>query len=294
MSLQKQTVFKGAATALITPFCKGTIDYDAWKIMIELQISSGIDALLVAGTTGEGSTLSVQEHYELVKFAKKIIRERVPLLAGCASNCTKKSIELSDAVCEGGADALLVVTPYYNKTNDKGILLHYQALADAAKRPIILYNVPSRTGFSMTLDHYRELASHPNIVGVKEASGNLDLLENVCSECGDRLDVYVGNDQQTVSGMRLGAVGVISVYSNLFPRKVTELCRLCANGETRTASARLRACLPQINALFGEVNPIPVKYVAAQMGLCTAEYRLPLAPPSTETCRKLKAQFELP
>ncbi|MBQ8416985.1 MAG: 4-hydroxy-tetrahydrodipicolinate synthase [Clostridia bacterium] len=291
MSLHKPTVFTGAATALITPFKDGEIDYGAVENLIEMQISGGISAILVAGTTGEGSTLTAEEYYALVKFAKERIRGRVPLLAGCGANSTARAIALTEAVCTGGADALLAVTPYYNKTNDKGILLHYRAIADAATRPLMLYNVPSRTGFSMTMHHYRELASHPNVVAVKEASGDLGLLEALVTECGDRLDVYTGNDNQTVAAYKLGAKGVISVYSNLYPRAMADICRYAARGEWKQAEGRLRSALSCMQALFREVNPIPVKFVAAGRGLCQPEYRLPLCPPTPETARHLQTVF---
>lgn len=291
MSIQKQTVFTGVATALITPFRDGEIDYDAFSDLIENQIASGVSALLVSGTTGESPTLSYAEHAELIAFAKKRIGGRVPLLAGCGSNCTANAILLAKNACEAGADALLAVTPYYNKSTERGIVLHYRALADAATRPLMIYNVPSRTGFSMTLDAYRELASHPNIVAVKEASGNLELLEAIVSELSDRLDVYTGNDHQTVSSMKLGAKGVISVYSNLEPLCMIEICRLAQSGDFRLAGQRLRTALPQMQALFWEVNPVPVKYVASLRGICAPEYRLPLCPPSPEVCKRLKAMF---
>ncbi|MBQ7336068.1 MAG: 4-hydroxy-tetrahydrodipicolinate synthase [Clostridia bacterium] len=291
MSLHKPTVFTGVATALITPFCDGEIDYPAIDRLIEMQITSGISAILVAGTTGEGSTLTVREHHQLVKFAKERIAGRVPLLAGCGSNSTAHATELAEAVCDAGADALLAVTPYYNKTNDRGILLHYRALADAASRPLILYNVPSRTGFAMTSEHYRELAAHPNIVAVKEASGDLGLLETLCAECGDRLDIYTGNDHQLIPAAKLGASGLISVYSNLLPRGMTEIWRLLSAGDYRLAGQRMRSILPQIQALFREVNPIPVKYAASLKGLCQAEYRLPLCPPTPDTAHRLQSLF---
>ena len=291
MSLCKPTVFTGVATALITPFSGGVIDYPALEAMIESQISSGVSALLVAGTTGESATLTVAEHRELVAFSKERIAGRVPLLAGCGSNSTHHAVELTKAVCEAGADAVLAVTPYYNKSNDRGILAHYRTLADVSTRPLILYNVPSRTGFSLTLEHYRELSSHPNVVGVKEASNDLSLLAQVCAECGDSLDVYTGNDNRTVASIKLGAKGIISVVSNLFPRAMSELFRLCASGEWRQAHQRERALLPQINALFCEVNPIPVKYVASRKGLCNLEYRLPLAPPSPSAAKLLQDLF---
>ena len=291
MSIQKQTVFIGAATALITPFREGVIDYPALANIIEAQIESGIGALLVSGTTGESPTLSYAEHMELVAHAKAQIAGRVPLLAGCGSNSTANAIQLAKNAAEAGADALLAVTPYYNKTTERGIVAHYQALADATEKPLLIYNVPSRTGFSMTMNAYRALASHPNIVGVKEASGDLGLLETLCAECGDRLDIYTGNDHQIVSSHKLGAKGVISVYSNLDPLSVIEICRLCSSGDYRLAGQRLRTALPKMQALFWEVNPIPVKYVASLYGLCEAEYRLPLCPPAPDTAKKLKSLF---
>lgn len=294
MSLLKQTVFTGVATAMITPFCDGEIDYESLGRMIEFQISSGISALLFAGTTGEAPTLSTDEHYRLIKYAKQRIADRVPLLAGCGSNSTAHALELAHAVCEGGADAVLAVTPYYNKSNDRGLLSHYRALADGINRPLMLYNVPSRTGFTMTYAHYRELASHPNIVALKEASGDLGLLETVCAECADRLDVYTGNDHQVLSAAKLGAVGVISVYSNIYPHSMCELWRLCAAKDFRAANERRRAMSAQIQALFREVNPIPVKYVASLMRMCRAEYRLPLVSPSPELVKELQVLFETP
>lgn len=291
MSLHKPTIFTGVATALITPFLNGEIDREALGNLIDLQIEQGVSALLVAGTTGESATLTVRELNELVRFAKKRIGGRVPLLAGCGSNSTAHTLELAESACAGGADALLAVTPYYNKASDRGLLLHYRALADAAERPVILYNVPSRTGFHLSMELYRELARHDNIVGVKEASGDLGLLEILCAECGDSLDVYTGNDHQIVAAMKLGAQGVVSVCSNILPRETVELCRLCAGGDFRAASQRQRALLPQMQALFREVNPIPVKYVASLKGLCAAEYRLPLCPPSPDTARYLQGMF---
>ena len=291
MSIHKRTVFTGVATALITPFCENAIDFDALGRLIEHQISGGVSALLVAGTTGESATLSDEELYELIAFSKRTIRDRVPLLAGCGSNCTSHAVQLAEIASEGGADALLAVTPYYNKASERGLILHYETLADRAPKPLILYNVPSRTGVRMSLDVYRALAGHENIVGVKEASGDLSLLESLCAECGDRLDVYVGNDDQTVAAMKMGAVGVISVYSNVAPREMCEICRLCAANDFRAASQRQRANLTRMNALFKEVNPIPVKYVASLLSLCRAEYRLPLCAPAPDTARMLKSLF---
>ena len=291
MSIEKQTVFKGVCTALITPFYKGEIDYESLQNLIQMQIDAGVGAILVAGTTGESPTLSVREHTELVSFAARHIGGRLPLLAGCGSNSTAHAIELARAVAESGADALLAVTPYYNRTNDRGIAAHYHALAEATKKPLFLYNVPARTGFSMALSHYRELAEHPNIVAVKEASPDLSLLASLCGECSSNLDIYTGNDQHAVAAMRLGASGVISVYSNIFPRTMTEICRLCAAGDWKLAHTRQKKALPGMQALFWETNPIPVKHVMAAMGLCHAEYRLPLVPPTSDTARRLTEVF---
>ncbi len=291
MSILKQTVFTGTATALVTPFSDGGIDYPALDAQIEIQIASGVSALLVAGTTGESPTLTYAEHAELIAHARAQIDGRVPLLAGCGSNSTANAIQLAKNACDAGADALLAVTPYYNKSSARGIVLHYRALADAATRPLILYNVPSRTGFSLSLDAYRALAEHPRIVGVKEASGDLDLLASVVAECGDRLDVWTGNDHQVVNAMRLGARGVISVYANLEPLATVEITRLCLGGDERLAARHLAAHLSRMHALFCEVNPIPVKYVLSMRGACKPEYRLPLCPPSPESIKLLKKLF---
>ena len=291
VSLNKPTVFRGVATALITPFREGVIDYEALSSMIEWQIREGIDALLVAGTTGENATLSVEEHRELVRFARERIAGRVPLIAGCGSNSTAHACRLAEDACEAGADALLAVTPYYNKASDRGLLLHFRAIAKASTKPLILYNVPSRTGFHLTLELYRALAEEERIVGVKEASGNLELLEELVAECGADYDVYTGNDGQLVASMKLGACGVISVASNLIPERMKELYRLCET-QSYGMAEHLRAELsPVLQALFREVNPIPVKYAAFLKGLCRAEYRLPLCPPSPELARHLRKLF---
>ncbi len=291
MSLHKKTVFRGAATALITPFCKGEVDYPALEHLIEVQIKAGVHALLIAGTTGESCALSMEEHRRVIAFAHTCIGGRVPLLAGCGSNVTSRAVSLARGAAEAGADALLVVTPYYNKASDRGLILHYQAIADAVPSPLILYSVPSRTGVKLTMEHYRVLAEHKNIVGVKEASGDLELFAALCAECGDDLDIYTGNDHQTVAAMQLGGAGVISVLSNVLPHEMTELYRLCEGGQARAAHRKLQALLPRMQALFCEVNPIPVKYVASLCGLCTPEYRLPLCPPSEEHAKTLQRMF---
>lgn len=293
MSLHKPTVFQGVATALITPFQNGKIDRQATKKLIEKQISGGVSAILVAGTTGESSTLSFEEHGELVELAAEVIGNRVPLLAGCGSNCTSRACELARIACRGGADGLLAVTPYYNKASDDGILAHYRAIAEAATRPLIVYSVPSRTGVALKMRHYRALAKVENIVGVKEASGDLALMAELCSECGDLLDIYTGNDDQTLPSMQLGAKGVISVCSNVVPSAMCELIRLCNSGDRKRAYAKAQRLQPLISELFREVNPIPVKYLAVLMELCAEEYRLPLTSPTSDTKRRLRELLPL-
>ena len=287
MRLQHSSIFRGVATALITPFCGEHIHRDALSRLIEWQIQGGVKAILVAGTTGEGSTLSFAEHGELIQTARELIGGRAKLLAGCGSNCTQRACELAKIACDGGADALLAVTPYYNKASDAGILAHYEAIAKTSSRPVIVYNVPSRTGVHLCMKHYRALAQIEGIAGVKEASGDLSLLEELCAECGDALDVYTGNDDQTAAAMRLGASGVISVCSNLIPRATVDLCRACASENWQDAHRQMQVLRPLMKALFWEVNPIPVKYLAHRMGLCNEEYRLPMCPPSEETKKRL-------
>lgn len=287
MSLHKPTVFKGVATAIVTPFRNGVPDEEAFRAMIDRQIDGGVSALVVAGTTGEGSTLSFSELGSLVSLAREVIGGRVPLLAGCGSNCTDRACRLARIACDSGADALLAVTPYYNKASERGVLLHYRAICEASSRPVLVYNVPSRTGLALTVKHYRELAKLERIVGVKEASGDLSLIEATVSECGDDLDVYTGNDDQTVAAMKLGALGAVSVCSNVSPRRMAEVCRLCLEQDWKRASSRLQSLLPLITELFREVNPIPVKYLLSRLDLCLPEYRLPLTPPAPDTCRRL-------
>ena len=291
MSLHKPTVFKGAATALITPFRDGKIDRPALEALIEFQIAGGIAAILVAGTTGESATLDFDEHRELIRMAHESIAGRIPLLAGCGSNCTDRAVRLAEIATQAGADALLAVTPYYNKASDRGILAHYRAIAEATNRPVIVYNVPSRTGMTLTAAHYRELAKFDRICGIKEASGDLGLLEQAVSECGDDLDVYTGNDHQTVAAMKLGARGVISVASNILPERMCELCRLCDDGNYRRAAQKMQELRPLLRELTAEVNPIPVKYAASLCGFCLPEYRLPLTPPAPDLCRRLEKLF---
>ena len=276
MSKLKPSIFTGAATAIITPFNKGGIDYDAFGKLIDDQIARGIDAIVVAGTTGEAATLDHDEHCQIMKYAVEKIAGRVPMIAGTGSNDTAYGIELSKYACEVGADALLLVTPYYNKATPKGLIKSFLETADATDKPIILYNVPSRTGCNISLPVYRELAKHERIVAVKEASGNMSAIAELIAECGDCYDVYSGNDDQIVPIMSLGGKGVISVLSNVMPEETHRMTQLCLDGDYKSAAELQLKYLKLINALFCEVNPVPVKTAMAEMGWCDVEMRLPL------------------
>ena len=275
-NFQKKIVFDGAATALVTPFKNGAVDYDAFGRIIDWQIDEGIDGLVICGTTGEGSTLSDEEHRQCLKFAVERAAGRTPIIAGTGSNDTAYAVELSRYACEVGCDALLVVTPYYNKATPKGLIQSFFAVADATDKPIILYNVPSRTGVNIPLKVYKELAKHERIVATKEASGNLSAIAELRAEVGDSLAVYSGNDDQIVPIMSLGGRGVISVLSNIMPRETHEMCNFCLTGDYKSAAEMQLKYLRLINSLFIEVNPIPAKTACGLMGLCSVEMRLPL------------------
>lgn len=288
MKKVKKSPFFGVITALITPFRDGEIDYPSLKGLIERQIRAGVDGILFAGTTGEGATLTFAEYGDLIAYAKETVAGRTAILSGCGSNCTSRAAELAKIVTDAGADALLSVTPYYNKTNEIGIVKHFEAIAGATDKPVILYNVPSRTGFSLTLDAIGKLAEVKNIVGIKEASGNLHFLSQIVSEYGNRFDVFTGNDDQTLPAMRLGAKGVISVTSNILPVEIKHLTDACLEAKWKKAEKIQRKTARLTALLFEEVNPIPVKYAASLLGLCRAEYRLPLCQPTEKTKEKLQ------
>lgn len=272
----KNTVFEGAATAIITPLNENGIDFNKFAELIEWQIAEGIDAIVVCGTTGESSTLTDEEHKEAIRFAVEKINGRVPVIAGTGSNDTAYAIELTKYACEAGADAMLVVTPYYNKATQNGLIQMFTQIADASTKPIILYNVPSRTGVNITPATCKVLAEHPNICGIKEASGNISQVAEIASLVKGKMDIYSGNDDQIVPIMSLGGKGVISVLSNIMPKKTAEICSNYKNGDvTKSADLQLEL-LPLINALFCEVNPIPVKAAMAAMGWCENYVRLPL------------------
>ena len=272
----KNTIFEGAATAIVTPLTKDGIDYEAFGRLIDWQIEEGIDAIVAVGTTGEGSTLTDAEHKEAIKFCVERVAGRVPVIAGTGSNDTAYAIDLTKYACEVGADAMLLVTPYYNKATQKGLYESFVAVADISTKPCILYNVPSRTGCNLQPATMARLAEHPNIVAIKEASGNLSQIAEMINLCGDKVDIYSGNDDQIVPIMSLGGKGVISVLSNLMPKATSKMCKDYLNGDVKAARDEQIRLIPLINALFSEVNPIPVKAAMAAMGYCENYLRLPL------------------
>lgn len=282
-------IFKGIATALITPLTPDGIDYEMFAKLVEFQINGGIDALVVCGTTGEASTLTDEEHRDAIAFVVKQTAGRVPVIAGTGSNDTAYAIELSRHAKDAGADALLLVTPYYNKATQKGLVRMYTEITDAVDLPAILYNVPSRTGCNILPKTYRELAENPKIVAAKEAGGNISAVAETIHLCGDMLDIYSGNDDQVVPIMSLGGIGAISVLSNLLPGETSKMARLYMEGKVKESAAMQLHYIPLINALFSEVNPIPVKAAMAKMGYCGDFIRSPLTNMESANAEKLFA-----
>ena len=282
-------IFTGVATALITPLNANGVDYDKFGPLIDWQIEQGINALVICGTTGEGSTLSDEEHREVLKFALDRAAGRVPMIAGTGSNDTAYAIELTRFACEIGYDAMLVVTPYYNKATQKGLVAMYNAIADASTKPIILYNVPSRTGVGIEPETYVELAKHPRIAAIKEANSNISKIVETFSLIGDTLDVYSGNDDQVVPILSMGGKGVISVLSNVAPAETVAMCDKYFAGDVAGAAAAQCDFMPLVKALFSQVNPIPVKAAMAAMGWCENYVRLPLTPMDEAPEQKLLA-----
>ena len=277
--MKQNTLFRGIATALATPMTQsGAIDYDAYGRLIDWQIESGVAGLVSCGTTGEASTMTLDEHKQTIAYAIKRANGRVPVIAGTGGNCTAKAVELTKFACEAGADGCLVVTPYYNKATQNGLIAHYTAIADASDKPVILYNVPSRTGCNLLPDTCAALAKHPRIAAVKEASGNISQIVSLFSKAWDRLDVYSGNDDQIIPVLAMGGAGCISVLSNVLPKETVRMCELFFAGDIRGAAELQCRLLPVIDALFSEVNPIPVKAALAKMGYGANTLRLPLTP----------------
>lgn len=272
----KKPIFRGAATALITPFSDGKVDFDSFGRIIDAQINAGIDALVVCGTTGEAATMTDAEQAETIAFAVKKAGGKVPVIAGAGSNDTEHALSLCRAAENAGADALLVVTPYYNKTSQKGLVASYTYVADRVNKPLILYNVPSRTGVNIEPATYAALADHPNIAAIKEANGNFSKIAQTAALVGDKLAIYSGNDDLTVPMLSLGASGVISVLSNVMPAQTHKMCEKFFFGDVKGSAEMQLEYLPLINALFSDVNPVPVKEAMAMLGYCEASFRLPL------------------
>lgn len=285
----KNTIFTGAGVAIITPMnADGSINYDGFDENIEFQIANGTDAIIVCGTTGEASTMTDDEHIECIRFAVEKTAGRIPVIAGTGSNDTKYAVELSKIAQEKGADGLLLVTPYYNKASQKGLVAHFTAIADAVDIPIILYNIPGRTGVSIDMNTYKILGQHKNIVAVKEASGNISYTSKLIAQCGDLLDVYSGNDDIIVPMMSIGAKGVISVISNIMPKETHEITQLCLANNCEEAAKLQMKYLELINNLFIEVNPIPIKEAMNQMKMPSGPCRLPLCEMTDEHIETLK------
>lgn len=275
----KKKIFKGACTALITPFKNGKIDYSSLDRIIEFQIEGGISALLVSGTTGESPVLSYREHKNLIRHTIKRIDGRVPLIAGTGSNDTEKAVKMTKYACEYGADACLSVTPYYNKTSQQGVIRHYEKIATVSTKPIIVYNVPSRTGVNIHPETYKALCDIENICAIKEASSNLSdaaYTKNICPE----LYIFCGNDDLLLPHLSVGASGIISVMSNIFPSVTSKICDLYFSGNTKAAYTLYNKYLNFSRLLFSDVNPIPIKFIMSYAGFCLSELRLPLITPS--------------
>ena len=274
----KNRIFTGMASAMITPMNAQGVDYEAMERFIEFQIENGINALVVMGTTGENATLEPWEQKEVIRFVVERVNHRVPVIAGTGTNNTAHVLQNTKNACEVGADAVLVVTPYYNKGTQKGLITHFTAVADASSVPVILYNVPSRTGVNLLPKTVAELAKHPNIVAIKEASGSMAQLVELMALCGDQIDVYSGEDALTVPMLAMGAAGTISVLSNVAPKESVAMTDAFFAGKIEEAAAWQCKLLPLINALFSEVNPIPVKAAVSALGFGEDYLRLPLTP----------------
>lgn len=289
----KNTIFTGAGIAIITPFNEdGSVNYDRLGEMIDYQIENNTDAIIICGTTGEASTMTDEEHLNCIKYAVEKTASRVPVIAGTGSNDTKYAVELSKEAEAVGADALLLVTPYYNKTTQKGLIMHFTAIADAVNIPIVLYNIPGRTGMGFEVSTIKKLAEHKNIVAVKEASGNISYCAKLLAECGDVIDVYSGNDDMIVPLMSLGAKGVISVASHVIPKQVHDMVQYCVDNNFAEATKLQLEYLDLINALFIEVNPIPVKEAVNMTGVNVGSCRMPLCDMSEEHKAVLRKTLE--
>lgn len=284
----KQPVFSGSGAAIITPFTSDTVDYEALRRLLDFQLSSGTDAIIVCGTTGEAATMSYVERMRTIETVVRYVDRRVPVIAGTGANNTETAITLSKDAALAGVDGILVVTPFYNKATQRGLVRHYTAIADAVDLPMILYNVPSRTGVKCTAETYAALSAHPNITGVKEASGDFALIQKTCELCPEDFYIWSGNDDETAPIMLLGGVGVISVAANVVPREMHELTAACLSGDFVSAGKLQLKLRKLCEALFWEVNPIPVKTALSRMGYCREILRLPLCEMEEENRGRLE------
>ena len=283
----KNIVFTGAGTAIITPFHENGVDWETFGRLIDYQLAEGIDAIVAAGTTGEGSTLTAEEHEKVISFTVRRVNGKIPVIAGAGSNDTAKAIEATKAACAAGADAVLLVTPHYNKTTQRGLIAHFSAIAEASSKPCILYNVPSRTGLNMLPETLSVLADHPRIAAVKEACGNISQVAKEILLCGDRIDIYSGCDDQIVPTLSLGGRGIISVVANILPGKTAEICRRFFAGDVEGAAKLQLSMLQLMNQLMIETNPIPAKAACAAIGFGENLLRLPLVPMEEGNRQKL-------
>ncbi|MBQ1679133.1 MAG: 4-hydroxy-tetrahydrodipicolinate synthase [Oscillospiraceae bacterium] len=290
--MEKKHIFKGVATALVTPMNEDGVDYEALGRLIDWQIMAGVNALVVCATTGEAPTLTDNEHCKVLEFAIQRSGHRIPIIAGTGSNDTAHAIMMSQFACAIGADAVLCVTPYYNRPTQNGLIASYTAIADASTAPVILYNVPSRTGTNIEPETYGVLADHPNICGIKEANGRISKIAETFRVVGDRLDVYSGNDDQTLPILAYGGKGVISVAANVVPDRMVELCSRFFAGDLKGAVQEQLSLLPLIQALFSQTNPVPAKAALARMGKIEERLRLPLTPMDEPQRSKLFAKME--
>jgi len=288
----KNTIYQGSGVAIVTPMNDdGSINYEQFRNNINYQIENGTDAIVVCGTTGESSTMTDEEHIECMRFTVEVVNKRVPVIAGTGSNDTRYAIELSQEAEKVGVDALLVVTPYYNKSSQHGLVKHFNMIADSVNIPIILYNIPGRTGVNINIETYVELAKHKNIVAVKEASGNIGYVAQIIEACGDVLDVYSGNDDQIVPIMSLGGKGVISVVANILPQMTHDMTEYCLKNDFIKSSQIQIQYLDLINNLFIDVNPIPIKEAMNMMGFNAGECRMPPVRMCDKNIEKLKNSF---
>lgn len=289
--MRTTSIFKGVGTALVTPFTETGVDYPAFERLINWQIESGINALIICGTTGESSTMDDAEHREVLEFALKVANGRVPMVAGTGSNDTRYAMELTKHACEIGYDGVLVVTPYYNKTTQPGLIAMFTAIADVATKPVILYNVPSRTGINIAPATCAVLAQHPMIAAIKEASGNVSQVVEMASLVNDHIDIYSGNDDEIIPILSVGGQGVISVLSNVCPKETVEMCDKWFAGDVVGARELQLKYLPLCHALFSQVNPIPAKAAVSAMGFGENIVRLPLVPMEGEAYEKLLTEM---